>query len=110
MNILYRPITDAIEEPVVDFGDFWGRIDKNGEPTFKESKKENPLWLVAFVAKWMTISENLTEFGEDYFNTFYKEYFASLESNQGRWRKEFESDFINDLINEDKKSIANTTN
>ncbi len=70
MKILYRHITDG-RNPVVDFGDSWGRIDENGEPLFKISKKEEPNWLIAFVSKWMQEGENLTEFGEYYCNALF---------------------------------------
>ena len=73
-NIM-RPITDG-DYPVVDFGDFWGRINENGEPAFKVFKEQESLWLLAFVAKYMQEPENLTEFGEQYCKDFYTEYLS----------------------------------
>ena len=102
MKILYRPITNG-KQPIVDFGDSWGRMDKDGKALFQESKKENPLWLIAFVAKWMQQSEDLTDFGEQYLNTFYEKYIAS---GYKKWRKEFYSKAIDDLIKEDRKLIG----
>jgi len=78
MESLFKPITDS-DYPIVDFGDFWGRIDKNGKPTFKISKEEEPLWLISFVAKWMQEPENLTEFGEQYCKEFYAEYLSKIK-------------------------------
>ena len=75
---IMRPITDG-DFPIVDFGDSWGRIDGNGKPEFKVSKEQDPLWLLAFVAKWMPEPENLTDFGEQYLDEFYADYYKKIE-------------------------------
>ena len=70
MNNKYEPITDS-DNPIVDFGESWGRIDKKGKHLFEISKKDNPEWLRAFLLKWMQSDEKFTEYGEQYYNDFY---------------------------------------
>ena len=70
MRVLYREITEDFN-PVVDFGDSWGRINDHKKPLFQISKKEEPNWLIAFVSKWMQEPENLTEFGKYYISHYY---------------------------------------
>ena len=71
MNNEFKPITDS-DQPIIDFGESWGRIASNGERLFEVSKKKEPNWLKSFVQKWMRSDENLTEYGEQYYKEFFK--------------------------------------
>jgi hypothetical protein len=75
-KVLYRPITKY--HSVVDIGDSWAMIENDGEIGSAIMKKENPLWLLAYVAKWMDPSNEVTEFGQRYMDLFYKDYFDKI--------------------------------
>jgi hypothetical protein len=67
MEILYRRITENSD--IIDIGDAWAGVDSDGEFLWVQPKKDNELWIVAFVTKWM-MSGDVTEFGWNYLDTF----------------------------------------
>ncbi|MDR0429450.1 MAG: hypothetical protein LBH58_03090 [Tannerellaceae bacterium] len=95
---------------IVDLGDSWGMLDGDGRIDFPPiKKKEEPLWLIAYVAKWMSFREDVTEFGSWYIEQYYANYTEELEKEHPDGEKDwlskvkFSTPEIDDGIRQDKE-------